>query len=331
MRRAPKIVPLLVAGLLALGACAGADNNGGTGASGGFPMTVQSCGREVTVEEPPERVMTMGPEAPTLMAAAGAAEEIDIRAAEFGYPLGRYEDALADVRLISSLEEPSREVIIAQEPDLVIHYGLSATTPEDLAAAGIDSIVVSGLCDEQSGANPDGDVDFDDVYRDIELYARMVGTEEAASRTVADLRGRVAAARERFRGVVGGTREVRTAAAVYFSGGALGGYGNQNMTHTQIEALGLTNVFADVEERTFELSPEELIARDPDVIVLLHGNTPDESVEDAKRKLGDLPGAGGTTAVREDRIIPLRVTYLVGSPLAVDGLETMAEGIGRFE
>lgn len=51
----------------------------------------------------------------------------------------------------------------------MISYGLNETTPEDLDAAGIDPLVNAGFCDGiGSGPNPDGDVDFDDVYGDVE-------------------------------------------------------------------------------------------------------------------------------------------------------------------
>ncbi|MGH3975803.1 MAG: hypothetical protein ACRDS9_21105 [Pseudonocardiaceae bacterium] len=33
------------------------------------------------------------------------------------------------------------------------------------------------------------------------------------------------------------------------------------------------------------------------------------------------------TAVREQRLITINFTYLVGGPLAVDGLETIAQGL----
>lgn len=47
-------------------------------------------------------------------------------------------------------------MIIGQNPDLVITYGLNLTTQEDLAAAGIDSIVNRGYCDGGGSGPADG-------------------------------------------------------------------------------------------------------------------------------------------------------------------------------
>jgi iron complex transport system substrate-binding protein len=46
------------------------------------------------------------------------------------------------------------------------------------------------------------------------------------------------------------------------SDGLVRAYGFPNTTHAQIEALGLTDVFADIKERVAEISVEELINRD---------------------------------------------------------------------
>jgi iron complex transport system substrate-binding protein len=95
----------------------------------------------------------------------------------------------------------------------VISYGLNMTSAQDLEAAGIKSIVNAGFCDGTgSGPNPDGDVDCDDVYADIELYGRIFGTEAAATQMVADLRRRVTAVRDRFRNA---TSSVSTAAGLH--------------------------------------------------------------------------------------------------------------------
>jgi iron complex transport system substrate-binding protein len=324
MHRTVKILSVVAAGLLALSACGGgASDDAAPIATGAFPMTVTDCGRQIILSKRPERVLTMGSVAATLMWAAGATDKITARANEGNVSLGPAEQALQKVPLISPNQELSQEVIIGQRPDLVISYGLNMTTWQDLEAAGIHSVVNAGFCDGTgSGPNPDGDVDFDDVYADIELYGRIVGTDAAALRTVADLRRRVGAIQDRFRTI---PSSARTAAALTLSGGSVRAYGFPNMTHAQIEALGLTDVFADIKERVAEVSVEELITRDPDFLILLAGGAQSATRADVENALQTLPGIDRLAAVREGRYILLESPFLLGSPLAVDGLEAMAQ------
>lgn len=324
MHRSVKILSVAAAGLFAFSACSGGESDSAapSDAASALPMTVTDCGRDVVLETRPERVLTMGSVAATLMWAAGATDKITTRANEGGVTLGPAQEALHKVTLISPNQELSQEVIIGQQPDLVISYGLNMTTWQDLEAAGIKSIVNAGFCDGTgSGPNPDGDVDFDDVYADIELYGRIFGTEAAATQTVVDLRRRVTAVRDQFRSP---PSSARTAAGLTLSGGNVRAYGFPNMTHAQIEALGLTDVFADIKERIAEVSIEELIDRDPDFLIFLAGGAQSATRADIEQALRTLPGIDRVTAVREGRYVLLESPFILGSPLAVNGLEAMA-------
>lgn len=151
----------MIVGLLVLGGCSGAeDEPSGAGTAGEFPMTVQDCGRPVTIEERPQRVLTMGVDLATAVVTAGAADTIIGRGDEVGSPLGPYKAEPACVPEISPQGDLSREVIIGQQSDLVLSYGLNLTTPEDLAAVGIASIVPVWRCDGSGSGPSHGPVTF---------------------------------------------------------------------------------------------------------------------------------------------------------------------------
>lgn len=133
----------------------------------------------------------------------------------------------------------------------------------------------------------------DDVFSDIELYGRIFGTEDAAAAAVAELRGRVAAVEERF-----ADAPQRRTAAVTDAEGGLGSYGRLSIAHNQMQALGLRNVFADQPERFFEPNIEEIISRDPQVLILLFDN-----VGETAEHRG---GAGGLPTARRRRRHPKR-------------------------
>lgn len=326
MRRIRYAVVGTLAATLLLGACGSGDSGGSSGSGSsdgeGFPMTVSDCGRKVVLERRPERVLTSGSSAATLMWAAGATDRIVTRASEGGAPLGPATKALADIPQISTADDLSREVIIGQSPDLVISAGLNATTAEDLDAAGIPSLVNAGFCDGTgSGPNPDGDIDFDDVYADITLYGRIFGTSDKAAAKVRELERRVAAVHGEA-----GRYGVKRAAAILVDGRSVTAYGRLSMTHTQIGTLGLDDVFGDLGPRINEINVETLIERNPEVLIVMYDGQGVAAKDPAQVRadLRALPGADQVDAIREDRIVTLEAPYLLGSPLAVDGLEKMA-------
>lgn len=98
------------------------------------------------------------------------------------------------------------------------------------------------------------------------------------------------------------------------------------MAQAQMETVGLTNVFSDVDQRVFEASFEEILAKDPDVVILLYVDGDPEALENALRAL---PGADRITAVRNDDILVQRFR-MTGppTPLSVDGLENIAREFG---
>lgn len=77
------------------------------------------------------------------------------------------------------------------------------------------------------------------------------------------------------------------------------------MADAQLGTVGLTNVFGDVQKRVFEPSVEEIIASDPDVLILLHVEGEPETIKSAF--LAN-PGVDRMKVVRNDDIlVPVRV------------------------
>lgn len=328
-----RTLPLASVALLALAACGGGGSAPATPAadqvrSDVFPLTVSDCGRELVIEDRPERVVTVASTAATLMWAAGAADQITTRTGEGDVDLGPAAEDLDKVPVVSNDEEISFESLIGEAPDLLITAGRNLYTQEDLEGVGIQSIVNRSFCDGTGSGPADGPVTFeDDVFPDIELYGEIFGTEDVASAKVAELRDRIAAVQE----TAAGTPLTRMAAIGQPDGTTLNAYGLPSLTHDQIEILGLTDVFGDLTDRITEVSVEEFIDRDPQVlVVLVGGGGVDGSPDEILASLRALPGAEQVSAIREGRVIGLGSPYLLGGPLAVDGLETMAEAIAGY-
>lgn len=288
-------------------------------------VTVRNCGVDVTFDAPPARVALLESAPVTILHALGVLDRVVLRAGAF--PAEYYDAetnaAIADIESLGEdVDESghlriSQEVIIARKPDLVL--GLpDGISRESLAEVGVNTLVQPVYC-------PDG-VDattFDDVYAQIETYGRIFDRTAAADALVAGLRARVTAVEQAAAG-----RPKRTAAVLYptVGGGSGYAYGNRSMAHPQLAAAGFTNVFGDVDDRVFEVTTEQLVAADPDVLVLLHI---DGSPADVKNAVVTMPGAESLRAVANDQIMVQLFNFTEPpTPLSMTGLERIAERFG---
>lgn len=300
---------------------------------GAFPVTVRSCGTDITFDAAPERVVLLGPDTVPLLSAVDALDRVVARAGEF--PVQLYDEATrAAVEAIptfgdgseadgSGTVQVSLEAVIDQEPDLVIGYGPtgSGVTEESLASVGIPLVVIPAFCIDP--ADVPESPGFDDVFDQIRFYGKIFGTEDVAA-VEADVRQRVQTVMEAV-----GEGSARTAATlfVYTDATLPIGYGQRSMSNAIIETAGFTNVFGDVDQRKVEVSFEEILDRDPDVITLLYsqGSEPDD-IQDA---FTSLPGADGLTAVRNGNILVHQFSlHAPPTPLSVEGLELFYDAFG---
>ncbi|WP_370328457.1 ABC transporter substrate-binding protein [Euzebya sp.] len=319
----------LLVGVLALLAACGGDGGAsdpatdGAGAATG-PVSIENCGEQVEFASPPGRVVVLArAETFALMVDLGVADRVVARAGAFP---DVYFDAegQAAVDAAESLGEDldesghlqiSQEAILATDPDLVVGV------PDGIDRDGLEDQGITVL--DQPANCPEGieEVSYDAIYDYVDAYGSLFGVEDRAREVVGELQDRIAAA-EAMASEAG---EERTAAILYptVGGGTTYAYGTLSMSHRQIESAGFTNVFGDTDERVFEVTAEELIARDPDVLLLLHVDGGPGPVEDA---VVQLPGADGITAVRDGAVMAQLFSfseYL--SPLIVDGLERIVE------
>lgn len=322
---------LLVSGVVALGAltACGSEQDGTGGdqqeaaAGSAYPVTVENCGREVTFEQAPERVLVIGGEAGTVVDAAGGAESVTTYMPLVGEPLGDSEESMADAEQLplQTITDLSREVLIGQSPDLVVTFGLNEFTPEDLKASGIETLTLAGYCGG-FGAGESEVVDpLQGVYDDVTMLGDVLGTADVAAESVAELEDRVETVRE-----AAGSGDGGTATAVFATdpGTPLGAYGGNSMVHAQMEILGLENTFAAEEERYFEPGVESLVDAAPERMIALY-EAGDTSEDDARAAVTERPELASVPAVANEDVLVLNFFYSGHGTLAVDGLERLAE------
>lgn len=324
MRRAlhAVVAAALVSSGTACGLAADSDRTGS--GTGDYPLTVQNCSNDVEIPQRPERIVLLtGTD-------VGFLAELDVLDRVVGkagaYPPDYYDEktnaAVEDIPSLSSrLDDKaglqiSDEVILEAEPDLVLDQ-VRTDRFHRLGASDIPVLNDEAMCPE--GVDDPG---FDDVYTQLESYGEILDREDAAARGVTKLKDRVAAARAQ---VPDG--EDRSAAVLYpAEGSAPTAYGNRSMAAALVEEAGFTNVYDDLDERRTEVSAEDLVGRDPDIIILLHV---DGDPADVEGYLESLPGADQMTAVRNDDVMTMLFSFAEPpTPTAVDGLDMIIDHFG---
>ncbi|MFV0525291.1 MAG: ABC transporter substrate-binding protein [Acidimicrobiales bacterium] len=324
--RIASIVTVLVLVLVA-SACSSAEPNEesaattvdeGDDTAASFPMTIENCGEEVVIEDAPEGILTIGTVAVEILHAAGASDLIVSRAGEFGATApGEAGEAVADVEVLTD-GDPGQEAILGTGADLVVSYGLFETTPEDLAAAGVDHLLIANYCGDHDGELADASA-LELVSADIRTYGELFGTQGTADAAADEFDSTL----EDVEPVEGGG----TVAGLYWFGADPSAFGDDSVVDAVFDQLGLDNVFGDVQEQFFELNIEELIAADPDTIVLFHSLSPEIDEEETMRRLLALPGAEDLQAIANDRLVSVPGVFAEPSPSALEGLQIISEGL----
>ncbi|MCK0175948.1 ABC transporter substrate-binding protein [Mycolicibacterium sp. F2034L] len=305
------LTPLI---LMVLTAC------GGSGAAETPPpeasaVTVDNCGVEVTVDRPPTRAVGYFQQSVELMLALGLQDAIVASVYPDNPPLPRFAEAYRAIPVLSA-KDASFEQILALAPDFV-YGGYSSAFDQALGRsrqAFTDAGITSYLNPEYCATSP---ITMDDVYREVHTIAGFFGVDDRADDLVRDMQSSVSAAHDKVAGV--SPQKV----FVYDSGEATAfTAGGQGIGDEIIELAGGVNVFSDVAETFADVSWEQVLAADPDVIVIYdYFGTP--PVQEKKQYLRSKPELAGVPAIRDDRfaVLTLQDAVLgVRAPYAVDTL-----------
>lgn len=304
------------------------------------PLTIENCGRTVTLAEPPANVVSIGQSTTEILYALGAEDRMAGTALWFNAVLPLHADADAGVPRIAD-NMPSFESVVNRRPGLVVtmfEWMIGAQgvvgRPEQFADLGIPVYVMPTDCaakDNTVGADGTREADFDieTLYASVDQMARMMGLGDRGRALQADLRARQAAAVDRARGL-----DLPDASAVvWFSSAHLevDPYvaGARGIPAWMLDQLGLRNVVQSDEEWP-TVGWESIARADPSVIVIARMDRRRFPADDHEAKLAFLrsdPVTSRMTAVREDRIVILDAEAMHAGLRMFDGLEALTEAM----
>ncbi|GAA1746135.1 ABC transporter substrate-binding protein [Aeromicrobium alkaliterrae] len=317
------IPPLLTAAALAAG-CGTVSTSASSG-GGEDAVTVESCGRDVTVDGVPERVVSMHPSLTELLVQLGVGDRVVAQAQDaLGEPSPELAAEVDAITSISADVPPTREDLLAQSPDFVIsgtEYEFSAEQGfagyEDLEKAGAPAYVATAGCIDRRSEGA-----VADTFTDLENLGRIFGVEDRASELVTQAEQDLAEIEE----IIGDDDPVR-AVQVYVEGGKLYAIGGA----VEIDVLRLgggENLFAgDSRFDDFfaaEVNPEVVVDLQPDAFVFAVNDAAHEEQTRAylEQTLADTP------AVRNGLLVAVDNTYVQpGTLSAITGARIVAEAL----
>ncbi|MBU4336320.1 MAG: putative F420-0 ABC transporter substrate-binding protein [Actinobacteria bacterium] len=282
------------------------------------PVTVDNCGTEVTVTTPPQRVVTIKSSTTEMLLALGLGDRIVGRA----FPDGPFPDDLAaagDAVPLISDKVPGQEALLAVQPDFV-YAGWESNFSADgvgdrstLAGLGIGTYVSPAACKE-AGSMPDP-LTFDLVFDEIREAGAIFGVPAAAEEVVAAEQATLASV----------TKPSGTTTALWYSSGSDSPYVGAGIGAPEMimDAAGLTNVFASVHDTWASVGWEDVVAADPDVIVLV-----DASWNTAEHKIATLeanPATAQLTAVQQHRYLTVPFAATEAGVRNADAVASLAD------
>lgn len=270
-----------------------------------FPLTLtDAVDHEITLEKAPETIVSLQPSNTEILFALGLSEEIIGVNDWDNYP----EEALEKEKVGGM--EFNVEKIIAMNPEIVFAHesalGVASGGFQQLRDAGVSVYVVKNA------------TDFEETYATIETIGKATGKIEEAEKIVTDMKAKVEEVLAKTATVENKKKvfvETSPAPEIYTPG-------KNTFMNQMLDMIGAENIAADQED-WFMMDPEEIVNRNPEVIVVMYDYI-DTAVEDVYKR----NGFDAITAVKEKAVVQVdeNKTSRTGPRLA-DGLEEIAKAI----
>jgi iron complex transport system substrate-binding protein len=319
---------LLTASLLA--ACSGTSPASSTPAKAatGYPVTVTSCGVPVTYDRAPARAVSNDINTTEDMLALGLESRMvgDFGAVGDG-PVDQpaippeFRAGFAKVRDVDPQNYFTLEELIGLHPDFLFagwNYGLQVGTnytPSYLAKFGIKTLVLTESCAHvQPGTNS---VSINDTYQDLRNLGAIFNVRQRAARVIAAMQAQVAAVQAKIAGL-GRVRvfDYDSGESAPFTGPGLA------MPTALIRAGGGVNVFASLKQSWTSVSWEQVVAAQPQCIIINDYGTP--TAAQKEKFLETFAASRNLPAVKNRCFLPLSYDEVTPSPRNAEAVALIA-------
>ncbi|MEM8732428.1 MAG: ABC transporter substrate-binding protein [Pseudomonadota bacterium] len=284
--------------------------------------TVQSCDRTVSFDAPPERAVSNDVNLTEMMLVLGLADHMVGYTGISGWKT-LDEGMRAGVEELPELSSkyPTKEVLVGADADFFFagwNYGMKVggeVTPATLAPFGIDVYELTESCSHIMKTHK---ASIEDMYVDLMNLGRIFDVEDRATALVDGYRTELAD----FTARLNPGTPLRV--FVYDSGEdspfTSGRYG---MPTALIEAAGGTNIMDDFEKSWATVAWEEVVERNPEVIVIV--NYGEVTAAQKRAFMMTNPAFAGLDAVKNDRFVVLEYVEATPGPRNIKAIKTLAQ------
>lgn len=328
-RARARLAALSVLAALIVAACSQPDAAGSGRA--GDAVVLHNCDREVVIGAPPQRAVSLNQGTTELLLALRLQDRM-AGTATWTEPVRA--DLAVRNEQVPRLSDgtPSLEGVLDLEPDFVI--GLYHAIFTDARVASRDRFAELGVPTYLSPASCQPEeaplsepVELGHIYGEIADVARIFGVPERGERLIAELRDRVSAAQEKVAAL-----DLPADTTVLFWFGQTGApyvAGSTGSPAIMARTLGVRNAYDDVESMWPQVSWEDVLKRDPTLLVLgdLTREGEGQTLDDKIKLLTADPAVSQLTAVRRRGWIPMRGTELNITISTIDGIEKLADAL----
>ena len=284
------------------------DNGDGGGDPGSFPVTVEADNGPVTVDERPERIVSLSGSHTEILFAVDAGDQV-VAVDEYSYY-----PADAPVTDLSGFT-PNTEAIAEYDPDLVLISYDPGDVADSLELLGIPTLML------------DAPADFDGVWRQIEVIGAATGNVGEAAELVASMQTEIDEIVAGLPDHAEGLTYFHELDETFFS------VTSSTFIGEVYALMGLVNIAdaADPDGSSGgypQLSEEFIIETDPDIIFLADAACCGQSPETVAAR----PGWAGLTAVTNNAVF--EVDEDIASrwgPRIVDYLRDAADAVATLE
>lgn len=274
----------------------------------GFPVIIKDgAGKEITIEKKPSKIVSLIPSNTEIIYALGADEKIVGVSDWDNYP----EDVKTKEKIGG--QEFNVEKIISLKPDLV----LGAVNQINLSKQGFDQLENAGI----QVFLVDNAASFKDVYQSIIQIGNVIGTNDKAEDLVKTMKDKVQKIQEKGEKIKEKDKslvwiEINPAPDLYTA--AKGTFINE-----MLEMIGAKNAAGDMEGWP-QVSEEDAVLLNPDVIITTYGDLVENSVEQVLNR----DAWQSVPAIKNKRVYDVDTDLMSrAGPRLVEGVEELAKTV----
>ena len=289
-----------------------------------YPVSIENCGLATTYTSPPQRAVTMNQAATEIMLALGLEGSMAGTAGLDDAVLPQWAAAYASVPVMSD-GYPAQEALLGAEVDFV--YGSyrsafgddAAGARANLAELGIGSYLSIASC-EDATFRP-AEVTFTTLFDEILNIGRIFGVEARAHALVDEMQGTL----DEVAAAIG--EDAVPLSVFWYDSDADSPYAGSccGAPAMLLAAVGATNIFADAPGTWATVTWEEVIARNPQVVVLADAAW-STAAEKRDLLLAD-PRFASLDAVQNQRFVTIPFGATTLGVRNVEGVITLAAGL----